>query len=95
MKYVQKAMMMAGMMAMAVLVPMSFKFIALLAAKALLVSKIALVMASLLSLKKLLQPQQSSTSHSIEVVPEPHYHSHNTEHDAHSSQNMAYSGYSK
>ncbi|VVC35073.1 Protein of unknown function DUF1676 [Cinara cedri] len=92
-KSIQQAIMMAGIMAVAVLVPMSFSFIALLTAKALLVSKIALVMASLLSLKKLLQPHQS-TSHSIEVVPEPHYN-HNAEHDAHSSHNMAYSGYSK
>uniref|UniRef100_A0A2S2NPA5 Uncharacterized protein n=1 Tax=Schizaphis graminum TaxID=13262 RepID=A0A2S2NPA5_SCHGA len=66
-KAMQQAMMMAGMMAAAVMGPMAFKILALIAGKALLLSKIALVLSGIIALKKLLQPQQggheSESSH--------------------------------
>ncbi|XP_050062638.1 uncharacterized protein LOC114125013 [Aphis gossypii] len=57
-KAMQQAMMMAGMTAAAVMGPMALKIIALIAAKALLLSKIALVLSGITVLKKLMQPQQ-------------------------------------
>lgn len=61
-----RALMMAGMLAVAVLGPMTFGFVALLASKALLIGKIALLLSSFLSLKQLYQPQKS-------VHPTQHY----------------------
>lgn len=57
-KAMQQAMMMAGMMAAAVMGPMAVKVIALLAGKALVLSKIALVLSAIMAVKKLMQPQQ-------------------------------------
>lgn len=65
-KAMHQAMMMAGMMAAAVMGPMAFKLIALMAGKALLLSKIALVLSGIIALKKLIQPQQSG--HETESV---------------------------
>jgi len=86
----QQAMMMAGMTAAAVMGPMALKIIALIAVKALLISKIALVLSGFLALKKLLQSQQGggheteSPSHhysrSMQLESAPH-------HMAYSSQN--------
>lgn len=56
----QHALMMAVMTAVSILGPLTSKTIALIAGKALLVSKIALVLSGLLALKKLSQPHQSS-----------------------------------
>lgn len=55
----QQAFMMAGMMLAAVMGPMAFKVIALLAGKALVLSKIALVLSAIIALKKLMHPQQN------------------------------------
>lgn len=57
-KQMQQALMMAGMMAAAVMGPMAIKMIALMAGKALLLAKIALVLSGITALKKLLQQQQ-------------------------------------
>lgn len=84
-KAVHQAMMMAGMMAAAVMGPMAFKIIALMAGKALLLSKIALVLSGIIALKKLVQPQQSS--HETESVS--HHYGRSMQLDAH---DKAYSG---
>lgn len=60
----QQAMMMAGMMAAAVMGPMAIKMVALMAGKALLLAKVALVLSGITALKKLLQPQQGGESES-------------------------------
>lgn len=73
----QQAMMMAGMMAAAVMGPMAFKIVALMAGKALLISKIALVLSGIVALKKLLQPQQGG--HETETVSHHYGRSMNLE----------------
>lgn len=78
-------MMMAGMMAAAVMGPMAFKVIALMAGKALLLSKIALVLSGIIALKKLFQPQ--SGGHETETVS--HHYGRSMQLDA--AQDMAYS----
>lgn len=67
----QQAMMMAGMTAAAVMGPMALKIIALIAVKALLLSKIALVLSGIMVLKKLMQLQQGG-GHETES-PSHHY----------------------
>jgi len=57
----QQAIMMAGMTAAAVMGPMALKIIALISVKALLISKIALVLSGIMVLKKLMQPQQGGS----------------------------------
>lgn len=79
----QQALMMAGMMAAAVMGPMALKIIMLMAGKALLLSKIALVLSGIIALKKLLQPQQGGHE------SESHHYSRSLQLDAH---DMAYSG---
>ncbi|XP_050527242.1 uncharacterized protein LOC126897572 [Daktulosphaira vitifoliae] len=86
-KGMQQAMMMAGMMAAAIMGPMAFKMVALMAGKALLISKIALVLSGIIALKKLLQPQQGGESH--ESVS--HHYGRSLEVDSAAAQNMAYS----
>lgn len=81
----RQAIAMVGIMAVAVLGPMAFGFVATLAGKALLVGTIALVVSGFLAAKKLFQPEQKKP---IEVAP--HYYSGET--DAH---NMAYSAHQK
>lgn len=85
-KAMQQAMMMAGMMAAAVMGPMAFKMLALIAGKALLLSKIALMLSGIIALKKLLQPQQGG--HETESVSH-HYGRSLRPLEAHG---MAYSG---
>ncbi|XP_022164202.1 uncharacterized protein LOC111029496, partial [Myzus persicae] len=85
-KAMQQAMMMAGMMAAAVMGPMAFKILALIAGKALLLSKIALVLSGIIALKKLLQPQQGG--HESESVSH-HYGRSFHRPEAH---DVAYSG---
>lgn len=68
----QQAMMMAGMTAAAVMGPMALKIIALIAVKALLISKIALVLSGIMVLKKLMQSQQGGGGHETES-PSHHY----------------------
>lgn len=75
----QQAIMMAGMMAAAIMGPMAFKVVALMAGKALLISKIALILSGIVALKKLLQPQQSG--HETEAVS--HHYGRNINLDAH------------
>ncbi|VVC37917.1 Protein of unknown function DUF1676 [Cinara cedri] len=84
-KAIQQAMMMAGMMAAAVMGPMAFKIVALMAGKALLISKIALVLSGIIALKKLLQPQQGG--HETESVS--HHYGRSLNLDAH---DIAYAG---
>lgn len=57
--------MMAGMTAAAVMGPLAFKMIALIAGKALVISKIALVLSGLIALKKLVQPQHSGDHETV------------------------------
>ncbi|XP_060847564.1 uncharacterized protein LOC132927124 [Rhopalosiphum padi] len=87
-KAMQQAMMMAGMMAAGVMGPMALKIIALMAGKALLISKIALLLSGLIALKKLFQPQQSGGhEHIVEAAPSGHHYGRSI--DAHRA---AYSG---
>lgn len=85
-KAIQQALMMAGMTAAAVMGPLALKMIALIAGKALLISKIALVLSAVIALKKLVQPQQSGHESSHETVS--YHHGRNIQLDA---QHMAYS----
>jgi len=85
-KAMQQAIMMAGMMAAGVMGPMAMKMIALMAGKALLLSKIALLLSGMMMLNKLSQPQQISR-HDTEFPASSHYYDHNI--DAH---HVAYSG---
>ncbi|XP_025195709.1 uncharacterized protein LOC112594910 [Melanaphis sacchari] len=85
-KAMQQAMMMAGMTAAAVMGPMALKIIALIAVKALLLSKIALVLSGIMVLKKLMQPQQGG-GHETES-PSHHGRSMQLDDAAH---HMAYS----
>lgn len=80
----QQAMMMAGMTAAAVMVPMAMKMIALMAGKALLISKIALVLSGLIALKKLFQPKGGHETESSQ-----HHYGRSMQLDA---LDMAYSG---
>lgn len=79
----QQAIMMAAMTAVAILGPLTIKTIALMAGKALLISKIALVLSGLIALKKLFQPK----GHETETVS--HHYGRTMELDAH---DMVYSG---
>ncbi|VVC37916.1 Protein of unknown function DUF1676 [Cinara cedri] len=88
-KAFQMAIMMAGMTAVAVMGPMAFGFIAMLAAKALLISKIALVLSGIIALKKLLQPQQGGHETEAVQVSSSHHYGRSMNLDAH---DMAYSG---
>lgn len=79
--------MMAGMTAAAVLGPMALKIIALISVKALLISKIALVLSGIMVLKKLIQPQQGG-GHETESSSHHYGRSMQLEDAAH---HMAYS----
>ncbi|XP_050426876.1 uncharacterized protein LOC126837115 [Adelges cooleyi] len=85
-KGMQQAMMMAGMMAAAIMGPMAFKMVALMAGKALLISKIALVLSGIIALKKLLQPQQSHESESVS-----HHYGRSLQLDSTAAHKMAFS----
>ncbi|VVC45852.1 Protein of unknown function DUF1676 [Cinara cedri] len=91
-------MMAAMMMKMGMLKVLAFKFLALLVGKALLVSKLAFLLATVIGLKKLFSQQKHVT---YEVVAHPHHEAHSS--DSYSSagwgrssseaaHNMAYSG---
>lgn len=84
-----QAMVMAGMMAAAVMGPMAFKVIALMAGKALVLSKIALVLSGIIALKKLLQPPHGG--HETESVSHHYGRSLQQSEDA-AAHGMAYSG---
>ncbi|XP_026818596.1 uncharacterized protein LOC113557333 [Rhopalosiphum maidis] len=86
-KAIQQAMMMAGMTAAAIMGPMALKIIALIAVKALLLSKIALVLSGIMVLKKLIQPQQGG-GHETESSSHHYGRSMQLEDAAH---HMAYS----
>ncbi|XP_025417186.1 uncharacterized protein LOC112688285 [Sipha flava] len=91
-------MMAAMMMKMGMLKVLAFKVLALLVGKALLISKLAFLLATIIGLKKLFSQQKHVT---YEVVAHPHHESHGS--DSYSSagwgrssseaaHNMAYSG---
>jgi len=84
----QQAIMMAGMTAAAVMGPMALKIIALIAVKALLISKIALVLSGIMVLKKLMQPQQGGGGHETES---PHHYGRSMQLEG-AAHHMAYSG---
>lgn len=93
-KTMKKAMMMIGMMAVAVMGPLMMKMTGLLAMKALIVGKIALVLSLIMLIKKLMSQKQGgggggghSSSYEHESEPAPYGRSLLL--DAH---NMAYSG---
>jgi uncharacterized membrane protein YgcG len=68
----------------AALIPLALGAIALLAGKALLIGKIALLLASIIGLKKLLSQQHKSVTY--EIVSHPHHSSsHEHHHDSFSS----------
>lgn len=84
--------MMAGMTAAAVMGPMALKIIALISVKALLISKIALVLSGILVLKKLVQPQQGGVGGGgggHETESQSHHYGRSIESASH---HMAYSG---
>lgn len=68
-------MMAAMMMKMGMLKIMAFKVLALLVGKALLVSKLAFLLATVIGLKKLFSQQKHVT---YEVVAHPHHESHSS-----------------
>lgn len=72
--------MMAVALKAAALVPLALGFIALIAGKALLVGKIALVISSIIGLKKLLS-QQKHVTYEVVAHPQPHSSSHVVSHD--------------
>lgn len=76
----------------AALLPLALGFIALIAGKALLVGKIALVISSIIGLKKLLSQQKHVT---YEVVSHPHHgHESHDSHGGYSSNSADFAGYS-
>lgn len=91
-------MMMAMMMKMGMLKVLAFKFLVLLVGKALFVSKLAFLLATIIGLKKLFSQQKHVT---YEVVAHPHHDSHGSDSysaagwgrsSSESAHNMAYSG---
>ncbi|XP_015367850.1 PREDICTED: uncharacterized protein LOC107164511 [Diuraphis noxia] len=86
-KAIQQAIMIAAMMAASVIGPMAIKIIILMAGKALLLSKIALLLSGMMMLKKLSQPQQINR-HDTEFPASGHYYdpSIDAQHVAYSSQ---------
>lgn len=88
-KGMKQAMMMAGMMAVAVMGPMALKVIALIAVKALLISKIALVLSAITVLKKLMQKNSGGSHEQEHEIVSEHHHGRSMRLDAHDA---AYSG---
>lgn len=86
-KELQQALMLAGMTVAAMMGPMALKILALIAGKALLISKIALVLSGLIALKKLVQPEQNGHKISHETVS--YHHGRNVRTDE--TQDVAYS----
>lgn len=75
---------------MAALLPLAIGFLALISFKALVIGKIALVLSSIIGLKKLLESKKES----YEVVSHPHVHEeHSYGRSLHEAHNMAYSAY--
>lgn len=89
----KKAMMMMGMMMVGVMGPLIMKKIGFLAIKALIVGKIALILAIIMLVKKLMSQKQESGggghSSGWESDSEPAPYARSLQLDAH---NMAYSG---
>lgn len=84
----------------AVLIPLALGGLALLALKALVVGKLALVIAGIIAVQKLLHKGHHSQSY--EVVAHPQYSSHGDEHHGHygrslpaDAQELAYNAYAK
>lgn len=78
----------------AALIPLALGALALLALKALIVGKLALVLSALIGLQKLLASKQHSSSY--EVVAHPHYEEHGHGHYARAMQDphqLAYRAY--
>ncbi|XP_055852412.1 uncharacterized protein LOC129916461 [Episyrphus balteatus] len=80
----------------AALLPLAIGFLALIAFKALIIGKIALLLSGIIGVKKLLESKNSSQNY--EVVAHPHYSAHE-EHGSYArsleAQNLAYSAYQK
>ena len=77
---------------MAALLPLAIGFLALLSFKALVIGKIALLLASIIGLKKLLEKKEGN----YEVVSHPHaahYDEHSYGRALRDAQNLAYSAY--
>lgn len=87
-KGMQQAMMMAGMAAAGIMGPMALSLIAMMSAKALLLSKIALLLSGIMALKKLFQQQMQGGAKEPESHPPQHW-GRSMQLDAH---DMAYSG---
>lgn len=68
----KQAIMIASIMAVAVIGPVVLSIITLIAVKALVISKIALVLSSFMAIKKFLSQRQKN-SHEIEPVVAHHY----------------------
>uniref|UniRef100_A0A2S2QRN0 Uncharacterized protein n=1 Tax=Sipha flava TaxID=143950 RepID=A0A2S2QRN0_9HEMI len=85
-KGMKQAMMMAGMTAAAVMGPMALKMLMMMAGKALLLSKIALVLSGIIAIKKLLMSQKGEQEQ--ESHPPQHW-GRSMQFDAH---DIAYSG---
>jgi len=83
---------MAGMTAAAVMGPMALKIIALISVKALLISKIALVLSGIAVLKKLMQSQQGGGGGGHETESSSHHHYGRSMQLEGAAHHMAYSG---
>jgi len=85
----------------AALLPLALGALALIAFKALIIGKLALLISGIIGLKKLLESKGGSQSYEIVAHPQHSYTSSYDEHTAHAgghyrsfdSQNLAYSGY--
>ncbi|XP_013100096.1 uncharacterized protein LOC106082251 [Stomoxys calcitrans] len=75
---------------MAALLPLAIGFLALLSFKALVIGKIALILSSIIGLKKLLEKKDN-----YEVVAHPHYDEHSYGRALRDAQNLAYNAYKK
>lgn len=89
----QQAIIMVVMLAVAMLGPMAFGFVAMLVGKAILVGKIALVVSSLMALQKQFEPQEKKIIHtSVDTIPNYYNGVGDVENNVQfSAHNMAYS----
>lgn len=76
---------------MAALLPLAIGFLALLSFKALVIGKIALLLSSIIGLKKLLEKKEGN----YEVVAHPHYDEHSYGRALRDAQSLAYNAYKK
>lgn len=74
---------------MAALLPLAIGFLALISFKALVIGKIALLLSSIIGLKKLLESKKEN----YEVLAHPHYDEHGYGRSLNDAQNLAYAAY--